>query len=739
MQRVGHLAITLVVYLLLPAAAMAQVVIGPGPGGTAPIQYIEPAGTRTIDAFPGFLGGVSITLGDVNGDGVVDVIAGAGPGGGPHVRVFSGVDLAELASFFAYDPVFAGGVQVAAGDVDGDGRADIITGAGPGGGPHVQVFSGAAVTRFGFFSPYDAAFYESVLASFFAYDPFFLGGVHVAAGDVNGDGRADIITGAGPGGGPHVQVFNGADVTDVGFFTPYDAAFYTSVVASFFPYNPSFAGGVHVAAGDIDGDGRTDIITGAGPGGGPHVEVFSGADVTRFELFSPYDAAFYESVLGSFFAYDPFFPGGVHVAAGDVNGDGRVDIITGAGPGGGPHVEFFNGADVMRFGFFSPDDPEFYESLLASFFAPDTGSGVSVGSVGDGPGGLRFTSAVTTTFVAGAPGTFTVTTVGNPAPAITSTGALPADVTFVDNGDGTATLAGTPAAGTGGTYTLTFTADNGGPTPATQSFTLTVTGAPAITSAAATTFPIGAPGTFAVTTTGFPIPTITRGGAALPTEITWIDNGDGTGTLGGTAAAGTGGTYALTFTASNGVGAPVVQTFTLTVNGAPAFTSANAATFTLNTGGTTFQVVMTGSPAPTVSVTAGVLPMGLTLSPAGLLSGTPTQSGSFPVTLTATNGTLPNATQAFTVVVNAAPAITSANATTFTVGSAGSFNVVMTGFPTPTVSVTAGTLPAGVTLSPAGVLSGTPDRWHRRHLQRDAHRDQRHRRQRCAGLYPDNQ
>ncbi len=83
-----------------------------------------------------------------------------------------------------------------------------------------------------------------------------------------------------------------------------------------------------------------------------------------------------------------------------------------------------------------------------------------------------------------------------------------------------------------------------------------------------------------MTTTGFPVPTITRAGAALPTGVTWIDNGDGTGTLGGTAAAGTGGTYALTFTASNGVGAPAVQTFTLTVNGAPAFTSANTTTFT---------------------------------------------------------------------------------------------------------------------------------------------------------------
>ena len=101
----------------------------------------------------------------------------------------------------------------------------------------------------------------------------------------------------------------------------------------------------------------------------------------------------------------------------------------------------------------------------------------------------------------------------------------------------------------------------------------------------------------------------------------------------------------MTFTATNGVGADAVQSFTLTVNQAPAITSANTATFVLNAAGTTFQVVMTGFPAPTVSVTTGTLPTGLTLSSAGLLSGTPTQSGSFPVTLTATNGTLPNATQ----------------------------------------------------------------------------------------------
>ncbi len=69
---------------------------------------------------------------------------------------------------------------------------------------------------------------------------------------------------------------------------------------------------------------------------------------------------------------------------------------------------------------------------------------------------------------------FTVTTTGIPTAAMTETGTLPSGVTFIDNGDGTATLAGTPAAGTGGSYPLTITAATGCCSNATQSFTLTV-------------------------------------------------------------------------------------------------------------------------------------------------------------------------------------------------------------------------------------------------------------------------
>jgi uncharacterized repeat protein (TIGR01451 family) len=285
-----------------------EVIVGAGAGGPPVVRIFSNDGAdlgRSFYAYaPAFRGGVRVAACDVNGDGIDEIVTAAGPGGGPHVRVLSvsGSVPTELAGFYAYTPAFAGGVFVACGDVDGDGLADIVTGAGAGGGPHVRAFSlsGGGLTE---------------IASFFAYDPAFQGGVFVATGDVNGDGVAEIVTGAGAGGGPHVRVLSvRRGVTEL---------------AGFFAYDLRFAGGVSVAAADINGDGLADIVTGAGPGGGPHVRVLS----TRTGV----------TEVAGFYAYDPIFPGGVFVAAGDLNGDGLADIVTGPGAGGGPLIRVLDG------------------------------------------------------------------------------------------------------------------------------------------------------------------------------------------------------------------------------------------------------------------------------------------------------------------------------------------------------------------------------------------------------------
>jgi hypothetical protein len=166
------------------------------PGVEQILDWRDAAGRiiRSTTAFEGFEGEIGVAVGDVNGDDVLDVALGAGVGGSPRVRVFDGATGAELVSVFAFDPAFRGGSHVALGDLDGDGKDELVVGAGAGGGPHVRVLTGAT---------------GELVREFFAFEPQARGGVSVAAADLNGDGKAEIVTGAGAGGGPVVAVFDG--------------------------------------------------------------------------------------------------------------------------------------------------------------------------------------------------------------------------------------------------------------------------------------------------------------------------------------------------------------------------------------------------------------------------------------------------------------------------------------------------------------------------------------------------
>jgi hypothetical protein len=407
-----------------------------------------------------FTGGVRVAVGDVNGDGLADIITGAGPGGGPHVKVFSGANTSELASFFAYDPSYTGGVYVSAGKLDADGKADFVVSPGPTATAlPLNIYSGATLSLAHSIplppSPVEPTFTAvggavstapqyvnyargrklhtvdsaalAIIKSLYGdlpgdgtfavgdvtgdgkpdvvsgnpslplvrvttpdfakrlFDKYpegttFRDGISVAVGDLNGDGVFDMVMGAGTGGSSHVKTCTGTDGSLMDSFSAFTATatfpVYVAagdvngdgkddiitaagagggpqvkvfqsgtqaVLRSFFAYDAAFTGGVRVAAGDVNGDGVADIVTGSGDGIASQVKVFSGTDLT---------------VLRSFLPEAPGFTGGVYVAAGDVNGDGRADIVTGAGSGA-PTVRVFDGATGVSIGTFLPYDPSF--------------------------------------------------------------------------------------------------------------------------------------------------------------------------------------------------------------------------------------------------------------------------------------------------------------------------------------------------------------------------------------------
>lgn len=295
----------------LAVSAERRFLVGTGAGGGSATRAFNIGGATAgleVNSRSAFAGGVTVAEADVDGNGTADVITGAGPGGSPTVTVFDGGSGVPKLAFFALASNFTGGVNVAAGDVTGDGLPEILVapGCGTAAPSVVRAFDGRTGT----------------LVRDYPLSPVTGCGFHVAAGDVNGDGVADIVVGSASLGPSFVRVINGSS---------------SEIIREFFPYTSAYGGGVFVAAGDVSGDGFADIVTGAGAGGTPHVRVFDGTSGNQIA-----------GALGSFLAYPSGFAGGVRVAAGDLNGDGRAEVITGAGPGGTPHARVFDGATTSE-------------------------------------------------------------------------------------------------------------------------------------------------------------------------------------------------------------------------------------------------------------------------------------------------------------------------------------------------------------------------------------------------------
>ncbi len=186
------------------------------------INTIKPFGDK-------FQGGISIAVANLEGSGQYSILVSPERGGSNLIKIYNNQLFDTGKQFSAYRASATNlGVQVAAGDVDGDGRDEIITGAGFGGGPHVKIFDQEG----------------NLKKEFFAYGFNFRGGVNVAAGDVDGDGRDEIITGAGITGGPHIKIFNSAN----------------QIINQWFAYDSTKRFGVKITASDIDGDGLDEII-----------------------------------------------------------------------------------------------------------------------------------------------------------------------------------------------------------------------------------------------------------------------------------------------------------------------------------------------------------------------------------------------------------------------------------------------------------------------------------------------
>jgi len=277
--------------------------------------------------------GAFLAAGDVDGDGADELVFGAGPDHAPVVRLYE-TDGTLIKEFRAYEEWFKGGVRVAVADVDGDGIDEIITAPGPGMKPLIHVFNAQGEHK--------------LEGGALAYAETFQGGVRLAAHDMDGDGSAEIITVPGPGGGPHVRIFNGRmENAGLDFFA-FDEGMRDGITVTvlrtmrgpqivigmeswqrpivrrflltdrahllreFYAFDPDSKSGVSVSAFDVDSDGVDEIV--ASQNGG------TTSEVRIYDMFG--------TLHDKYLLHDPLFRGSLSIAQLDADGDAQMELAT---------------------------------------------------------------------------------------------------------------------------------------------------------------------------------------------------------------------------------------------------------------------------------------------------------------------------------------------------------------------------------------------------------------------------
>jgi hypothetical protein len=301
---------------------------------------IKPSG-GPINPFPGFAGDVRAASGDFNGDGIQDTVMITGPGTKTVMAVVNGKDGSLLVP--PTDPFgdanFTFGGFVAAGDIDHDGRAEWVVTPELRGGPRVIIFHLLADGSFDITSPGQ----PSLVANFFGIgDSAFRDGDRPALGDVNGDGILDVFSIAAFNGGPRTALYDGKDVliSRAAGRDPF------KLVGDFFAApsgQDEGRGGRSIAVGDVNGDGKADlIVTGDNLlGTGNQIVIFSGADLLAGRFPGPGTTP-----LANFFVAGQPGSSLLSVAAINADGDKMADLAVGSGAGQPSLVKLYSGTNL---------------------------------------------------------------------------------------------------------------------------------------------------------------------------------------------------------------------------------------------------------------------------------------------------------------------------------------------------------------------------------------------------------